>query len=155
MLLDNHITAMTGGQEHPGTGKTLRGEPAPRIDYEALIRACGVQWVKTIDSYDLAGTYQALREAIAYRGVAVLISNRPCVLDPIKIKGPPLEVKTSECTACQSCMNLGCPALTWSDEWFEGRHRVKIDPALCIGCTLCAQVCTIDCIKIATPAVTS
>jgi indolepyruvate ferredoxin oxidoreductase alpha subunit len=51
-------------------------------------------------------------------------------------------------------MNLGCPALTWSDEWFEGRHRVKIDPALCIGCTLCAQVCTIDCIKIASPAVT-
>ncbi|MGP9812319.1 indolepyruvate ferredoxin oxidoreductase subunit alpha [Rhodopseudomonas sp. NSM] len=155
MLLDNHITAMTGGQEHPGTGRTLRGDPAPQIDYEALIRACGVQWVKTVDSYDLAATHQALREAINYRGVAVLISNRPCVLDPIKIKGPPLEVVTSQCTACQSCMNLGCPALTWSDEWFEGRHRVKIDPALCIGCTLCAQVCTIDCIKIASPAVTS
>ncbi|MCP9627382.1 indolepyruvate ferredoxin oxidoreductase subunit alpha [Rhodopseudomonas palustris] len=154
MLLDNHITAMTGGQQHPGTGRTLRGDPAPQINYEALIRACGVQWVKTVDSYDLAGTHQALREAIAYRGVAVLISNRPCVLDPIKIKGPPLEVKTSECTACQSCMNLGCPALTWSDEWFEGRHRVKIDPALCIGCTLCAQVCTIDCIKIASTPVT-
>ncbi|UYO45623.1 indolepyruvate ferredoxin oxidoreductase subunit alpha [Rhodopseudomonas palustris] len=154
VLLDNHITAMTGGQEHPGTGKTLRGEPAPQVDYEALIKACGVKWVKKVDSYDLAATHQALREAINYRGVAVLISNRPCVLDPIKIKGPPLEVITSQCTACQSCMNLGCPALTWSDEWFEGRHRVKIDPALCIGCTLCAQVCTIDCIKIASPAVT-
>jgi indolepyruvate ferredoxin oxidoreductase, alpha subunit len=154
LLLDNHITAMTGGQEHPGTGKTLRGEPAPQINYEALIRACGVKWVKTVDSYDLAATHQALREAIAHRGVAVLISNRPCVLDPIKIKGPPLEINASECTACQSCMNLGCPALTWSNEWFEGRHRVKIDPALCIGCTLCAQVCTIDCIKIATPPVT-
>ncbi|NVN85059.1 MAG: indolepyruvate ferredoxin oxidoreductase subunit alpha [Rhodopseudomonas sp.] len=151
MLLDNHITAMTGGQEHPGTGKTLRGEPAPQINYEALIRACGVQWVKTVDSYDLAATHQALREAINYRGVAVLISNRPCVLDPVKIKGPALQVITSQCTACQSCMNLGCPALTWSDEWFEGRHRVKIDPALCIGCTLCAQVCTIDCIKIPAP----
>jgi indolepyruvate ferredoxin oxidoreductase alpha subunit len=151
MLLDNHITAMTGGQEHPGTGKTLRGDPAPQINYEALIRACGVQWVKTVDSYDLAATHQALREAINYRGVAVLISNRPCVLDPVRIKGPALEVITSQCTACQSCMNLGCPALTWSDEWFEGRHRVKIDPALCIGCTLCAQVCTIDCIKIPAP----
>lgn len=151
MLLDNHITAMTGGQEHPGTGKTLRGEPAPQIDYAALIRAIGVQWVRTVDSYDLAATQQALREAIAYRGVAVLISNRPCVLDPVKIKGPPLEIVTGQCTACQSCMNLGCPALTWSDQWFEGRHRVKIDPALCIGCTLCAQVCTIDCIKIAAP----
>lgn len=151
MLLDNHITAMTGGQEHPGTGKTLRGEPAPRVDYEALIKAIGVKWVRTVDSYDLAAVHQSLREAIAYRGVAVLISNRPCVLDPIKIKGPPLQVMTDQCTACQSCMNLGCPALTWSDQWFEGRHRVQIDPALCIGCTLCAQVCTIDCIKPTAP----
>jgi indolepyruvate ferredoxin oxidoreductase alpha subunit len=151
MLLDNHVTAMTGGQEHPGTGKTLRGEPAPKVDYEALVRAIGVKWVRTVDSYDLAATHQALREAINYRGVAVLISNRPCVLDPVKIKGPPFEVVSEQCNACQSCMNLGCPALIWSGEWFEGRHKVKIDQALCIGCTLCAQVCTVDCIKSAAP----
>jgi indolepyruvate ferredoxin oxidoreductase, alpha subunit len=146
MLLDNHITAMTGGQEHPGTGKTLRGVETSRVDYEALVRACGVKWVRTVDSYDLAVMYQTLREAIAHRGVSVVISNRPCVLDPVKIKGPALEV-TAQCNACQSCMNLGCPALTWSDELFEGRHKVKIDPSLCIGCTLCAQVCTMDSIK--------
>jgi indolepyruvate ferredoxin oxidoreductase alpha subunit len=147
MLLDNHITAMTGGQEHPGTGKTLRGEPAPRVDYEALVRAIGVKWVRKIDSYDLAVVYQTLREAIAHRGVSVVISDRPCVLDPVKIKGPPLEIVKDLCNACQSCMNLGCPALTWDDATFEGRHKVQIDPALCIGCTLCAQVCTVDCIK--------
>jgi indolepyruvate ferredoxin oxidoreductase alpha subunit len=146
LLLDNHVTAMTGGQDHPGTGKTLRGEEAPKVDYEALVRAIGVKWVRTVDSYDLAATYQALREALNYRGVAVLISNRPCVLDPVKIKGPALEVVSAQCNACQSCMNLGCPALTWSDESFEGRHKVKIDQSLCIGCTLCAQVCTVDCI---------
>jgi indolepyruvate ferredoxin oxidoreductase alpha subunit len=151
MLLDNHVTAMTGGQEHAGTGKTLRGEDAPKIDYEALVRAIGVKWVRTVDSYDLAATHQALREAINYRGVAVLISNRPCVLDPIKIKGPALQVVSAQCNACQSCMNLGCPALTWSDEWFEGRHKVEIDQSLCIGCSLCAQVCTVDCIKPAAP----
>lgn len=148
MLLDNRITAMTGGQDHPGTGRTLRGEPAPKVDYAALIRAVGVQWVKTVDPYDMAATQKALREAIAFRGPAVVIADRPCVLDPVKIRGPAMEVATEECTACQSCMNLGCPALTWSDAWFEGRHRVKIDPALCIGCTLCAQVCTIDCIRL-------
>jgi len=147
MLLDNHITAMTGGQDHPGTGKTLRGEPAPRVDYEALVRAIGVNWVRRIDSYDLAQVYQTLREAIAHRGVSVVISDRPCVLDPVKIKGPSLEVAGDLCNACQSCMNLGCPALTWSDETFEGRHKVRIDPTLCIGCTLCAQVCSSDCIK--------
>jgi len=147
LLLDNQVTAMTGGQDHPGTGKTLRGEDAPKIDYEALVRAIGVKWVRTVDSYDLADMYQALREAIDHRGVAVLIANRPCVLDPVKIKGPPFAVVNDECNACQSCMNLGCPALLWTDDTFEGRHKVKIDEELCIGCTLCAQVCTIDCIK--------
>jgi indolepyruvate ferredoxin oxidoreductase alpha subunit len=147
LLLDNGITAMTGGQDHPGTGRTLRGTPAPRVDYEALVRAIGVKWVRTVDSYDLAAMYQTLREAIAHRGVSVVISNRPCVLDPVKIKGPPLEVIEPLCNACQSCMNLGCPALTWGEGTFEGRHKVHIDESLCIGCTLCAQVCTVDCIK--------
>ena len=150
MLLDNRITAMTGGQEHPGTGKTLRGTETSKVDYEALVRACGVKWVRTVDSYDLAVMYQTLREAIAHRGVSVIISNRPCVLDPMKIKGPALQV-SDQCNACQSCMNLGCPALTWSDGQFEGRHKVKIDPSLCIGCTLCAQVCTMGCITGAQP----
>jgi indolepyruvate ferredoxin oxidoreductase alpha subunit len=147
MLLDNHITAMTGGQDHPGTGRTLRGEPAPRVDYDALIRAIGVKWVRKVDSYDLAQLYQALREAASFKGVAVVISDRPCVLDPVRIKGPSFTVDQAACNACQSCMNLGCPALTWSEEWCEGRHKVKIDPALCIGCTLCAQVCAMDCIQ--------
>ncbi len=147
LLLDNHTTAMTGGQQHAGTGKTLRGEEAPKVDYEALVRAIGVEWVRTIDSYDLAQTYQTLREAIMHRGVSVIISDRPCVLDPVKIKGPALVIVNEHCNACQSCMNLGCPALTWGEDTFEGRHKVKIDQSLCIGCTLCAQVCTVDCIK--------
>lgn len=147
LLLDNQVTAMTGGQDHPGTGKNLRGEPAPKVDFETLVRAIGVQWVRTVDSYDLAVMHQTLREAIAYRGVSVVISNRPCVLDPVKIKGPSLQVVDEQCNACQSCMNLGCPALTWGENTFEGRHKVRIDESLCIGCSLCAQVCAVDCIK--------
>ncbi|MEZ5727961.1 MAG: thiamine pyrophosphate-dependent enzyme [Burkholderiaceae bacterium] len=147
MLLDNHITAMTGGQDHPGTGRTLRGDPAPRVDFEVLVRSLGVSWVRRVDSYDLADMHQVLRDAIAHRGVSVLISDRPCVIDPVKIKGPPLAIDHELCNACQSCMNLGCPALSWDERRFEGRHKVRIDPALCIGCSLCAQVCTVDCIK--------
>jgi indolepyruvate ferredoxin oxidoreductase alpha subunit len=151
LLLDNHVTAMTGGQQHPGTGKTLRGEDVPQVDYEALVRSIGVKWVCKIDSYDLAAMHQALRDAINYRGVAVLIADRPCVLDPVKIKGPPFEVVAEQCNACQACMNLGCPAITWSGQSFENRHKVQIDQSLCIGCTLCAQVCTVDCIKTVAP----
>ncbi|MDU8927228.1 indolepyruvate ferredoxin oxidoreductase subunit alpha [Alisedimentitalea sp. MJ-SS2] len=146
-LLDNHITAMTGGQDHPGTGRTLRGDPAPRVDYIELIKSLGVEWVKQVDSYDMAQLQQQLREAIEYKGVSVVISDRPCVLDPVKIKGPAMYVDQDSCIACQGCMNLGCPAMTWSDEWFEGRHKVKIDEAACIGCSLCAQICTSDSIR--------
>lgn len=147
VILDNHTVAMTGGQDHPGTGKTLRGEATHKIDYEALCRALGVQWLRTVDSYDVAAMHQTLREAIAYKGPSVVISNRPCVLDPVKIKGEPFRVIEAECNACQACMNLGCPALTWSDGWHEAHHKVKIDQTACIGCSLCAQVCTMNCIQ--------
>jgi indolepyruvate ferredoxin oxidoreductase alpha subunit len=149
ILLDNHVTAMTGGQDHPGTGRTLRKEPTHRVDFEALIRAVGVKWVRTIDSYDMATVYQTFREAVSFKGVSVVISDRPCVLDPKKIKGPPFRVRAGDCNACQACMNLGCPALGWSDQSCEGRHKVRIDEAACIGCTLCVQVCVAGCIELA------
>ncbi len=147
-LLDNHITAMTGGQDHPGTGKTLRGEDTARVDFTKLIKALGVEWVETVDSYDMASMYQTLREAVEFKGVSVVISDRPCVLDPVKIKGQTLVVDQDKCVACQSCMNLGCPALSWSEGWFEDRHKVKIDPESCMGCTLCAQICPTDSINL-------
>ncbi len=147
MLLDNHIVAMTGGQDNPSTGLTLRGEKTHRVVFEDICRAVGVKWVQTIDSYDLGAMYKALREAIAHKGVSVLISDRPCVLDPVKIRGEALAVVAENCTACQSCMNAGCPSISWSDEWFDGRHKVKIDPTTCVGCALCPQVCPSDAIK--------
>ncbi|TCO72322.1 indolepyruvate ferredoxin oxidoreductase subunit alpha [Rhodovulum euryhalinum] len=146
-LLDNHITAMTGGQDHPGTGKTLRGDPAPRIDFMELVKSLGVKWVQKVDSYDTASMQRTLREAMAHKGVSVVISDRPCVLDPVRIKGPAMEVEQESCIACQACMNLGCPAITWSEGWHEGRHKVRIDPEACIGCSLCAQLCTTHSIR--------
>jgi len=148
MILDNHITAMTGGQDHPGTGRTLRGEPAPRVNFESLVKAIGVPWVRKVDSYDLGTFFRSLREAIAYQGVSVLIADRPCVLDPVRIQGPAMVVREDGCIACQSCMNLGCPALRWSEEGVvEGRHKVRIEAEACIGCTLCAQLCVAGCIE--------
>ncbi len=147
-LLDNHITAMTGGQDHPGTGKTLRGEETARVDFVDLVKALGVEWVETVDSYDMASMLHTLREAVEYKGVSVVISDRPCVLDPVRIKGQALAVDQEKCIACQSCMNLGCPALTWSGGWHEGRHKVEINAESCIGCTLCAQICPTDSISL-------
>ncbi len=150
MILDNHTTAMTGGQDHAGTGRSLRGEETERVNFEELVRSVGVKWVRQVDSYDLASMYQTVREAIAYKGVSVLISDRPCVLDPIKIRGEGYLVKAESCVACQSCMNLGCPALVWTSETYDGHRKVTIDAAQCMGCSLCAQVCPSNAIQLAT-----
>jgi indolepyruvate ferredoxin oxidoreductase alpha subunit len=146
VLLDNHITAMTGGQNHPATGRNLNGDETHQMDFMALFQAIGVKWIKQVDSYDLGAMLQTFREATEYRGVSVVISDRPCVLDPVKIRGETMAVKAQNCTACQSCMNLGCPALLWSDEWHDGHHKVEINPEACIGCSLCAQVCSTNAI---------
>jgi indolepyruvate ferredoxin oxidoreductase alpha subunit len=141
VILDNGTTAMTGGQPHPSAGATIRGEPAPSLDLAGVCKALGVGFVRVVDPYDLGATSLAMEQAIAAPGVSVVITNRPCVEAPIKVRDRPFEVRDELCIACQSCMNLGCPSITWNDAWHEGRRKVSIDPATCTGCTLCAQVC--------------
>ncbi|MBI4012027.1 MAG: indolepyruvate ferredoxin oxidoreductase subunit alpha [Candidatus Rokubacteria bacterium] len=141
LVLDNGTTAMTGGQPHPASGATIRGEAAPRIDLAALCRALGVDAVAAVDPYDVAATSRALQQATAHPGVSVVITTRPCVEVPTKVRDHPFTVVEAPCIACQACMNLGCPSITWSASWFDGRRRVQIDAATCTGCTVCAQVC--------------
>ena len=94
-----------------------------KVDYEALCRAVGVDWVRRVDPYQVGRLRQTLREAIAFEGVSVVIAERPCVLDPVKIKGSPMAVALEGCFACQSCMNLGCPAIVWSDDDVRGASQ--------------------------------
>ncbi|MDR7413956.1 MAG: indolepyruvate ferredoxin oxidoreductase subunit alpha [Armatimonadota bacterium] len=151
VILDNGTTAMTGGQPHPATGSGVRGAPAPRVDLAAVCRAMGVEFVRAVDPYDLGATFVALEEAIRYPGVSVVITNRPCVEAPVKVRDEPFRVVLERCTACQLCMDLGCPAIVWTDETYEGRPKVAIRPDACTGCTLCAQVCPADAIVRAGP----
>jgi len=148
MILDNHTVAMTGGQDYAGTGITLRGEKTERVNFKELVQAIGVKWVQQIDSYNLAEMHKALKEAIQFKGVAVLISDRPCVIDPIRIRGAVYQITAATCTGCQSCMNLGCPSLAWTDEMVDGHHKVAIDTTTCMGCSLCAQICPSDAIHL-------
>jgi indolepyruvate ferredoxin oxidoreductase alpha subunit len=141
LVLDNGTTAMTGGQAHPAAGTTIRGDAAPSLDIPALCRALGVPWVRVVDPYDLAQTRLVLAEAIAQPGVSVVVTNRPCVEMPLKVRDHPFGVVDEACIACQACMNLGCPSITWSGGWHDGRRKVQIDPVTCTGCTVCAQVC--------------
>lgn len=141
VILNNGTTAMTGGQHHPGTGVTLRGQTAPAVDLAALCRSAGAEHVEVTDPYDVGAVHAAIRRAIAFPGPAVVITNRPCVEAPAKVRDRPFEVVPGACISCQLCMNLGCPSITWDDDFCDGRRPVTIDAASCTGCTVCAQMC--------------
>ncbi len=141
LILDNGTTAMTGGQEHPGTGTSLQGAEAPPVDLVGLCKSLGVSDIRVIDPYDMGATFSAIEGAIAHVGPSVVITNRPCVEAPTKVRDTPFRVIADACTACQGCMTVGCPSIVWSEEIYEGRRKVVIDPLTCTGCTLCAQLC--------------
>lgn len=144
IIMDNRSTAMTGHQDHPGTGRTLKGEPAREIEFEPLVRALGIENVQTVDPYDLEELEKALKACLEKEEAAVLITRRECALLPeVRRSYLPLRVAAENCIACGICFRLGCPAIVKSEEVYEktGRNKACIDSLLCTGCEVCAQVC--------------
>jgi indolepyruvate ferredoxin oxidoreductase alpha subunit len=135
LLLDNSITGMTGHQQNPTTGKTLRGDPTAKVDLEALIHSLGIRRVPVIDPNNLEETDRVLKEELAAPEPSVLIARAPCVLLKGVTTRPPLVVDTEACTGCKFCMKIGCPALGVRDT------KADIDSAACVGCGQCAQLC--------------
>ena len=135
MILDNRITGMTGHQPNPASGRNIYGEPAPEIDLAALCRACGVNRVVTVDSFDLAGLEKALKEETASDEVSVIIARRPCALLDRKSRKTPLKADPAVCRGCFSCMKISCPAIEKRDK------HVWINPDQCVGCGLCLETC--------------
>ncbi|HHW13470.1 MAG TPA: indolepyruvate ferredoxin oxidoreductase subunit alpha [Firmicutes bacterium] len=134
LILDNQTTAMTGHQDHPGTGRTLQGQETSAVDYVALVKALGVNRVSVVDPLNLDKLKQTLREELAAGEPSVIIARRACALRSRK-PAIPLAVDPAACTACRSCLRLGCPAIT------AAGCQVSIDPAQCTGCGLCVRVC--------------
>jgi len=150
IILDNGTTAMTGHQAHPGTGCTLQGQEIPRVDLEPLVRALGIGRVQTVDAYDLSRLEEVLVEYLACDAPAVIIARRECTLLPNARRQSPLNVDAAQCVACGTCRRLGCPALRKSDELYARTQKPKtvIDPLLCTGCGICAQMCSVNAIAL-------
>ncbi|MBO8126621.1 MAG: indolepyruvate ferredoxin oxidoreductase subunit alpha [Firmicutes bacterium] len=140
VILDNRTTAMTGHQEHPGTGKTLRGEKTKAVNLSRLVEALGVEKVTVVDPMDQEKFKKAVEDSLAYEGPAVVISRRPCILK-VKKYSEPYQVDSTKCDGCHSCIQVGCPAIS-----VTGCH-VAINQTTCVGCGLCAQVCPQQAIK--------
>lgn len=135
IILDNSITGMTGHQQNPTTGKNLRGEPAGKVDLEALCKALGFNRVRVVDPYDLRAVEEAVTEELAAKEPSIIISRRPCVMIKGIVHKPPISVDEDKCVGCKQCMSIGCPAIAVKDK------KAHIDPTLCIGCKVCSQMC--------------
>ena len=133
ILLDNATTAMTGGQPHPGTGQTMMGAVSQKISPEAVLRAFGISLVLTADPFDLQASVDAVKTAMAASGVRAVVFRAPCIAVS---KPAGLEAVTDKCTGCFKCIReIGCPAVVRREK------QAYIEPSLCTGCGLCAQVC--------------
>lgn len=146
VILDNSITAMTGHQENPGTGRNLMGEISQKIDIETVVRALGIKDknLRVVDPYDLAATNAAVKEAYEATEPFVIITKQPCALikDVLKKRAHMYSIiHPDKCKRCKMCIKTGCPAISFKD------NIMSIDRSMCNGCELCKQVCKFDAIE--------
>ena len=140
IILDNSITGMTGHQDNPTTGKTIRGESTRQVDLALLCRAVGVEHVQVVDPFDVKALEAAVRQETAREEPSVIIAQRPCALLK-RVKYTGLCRVTERCRGCKACMKLGCPALSLR----EG--KICVDANQCNGCGLCVNVCPFGAIE--------
>ena len=139
IILDNSITGMTGHQQNPATGKTLKGDVTAKLDLEALLKAIGVKNVVVVDAYDLKEVERVIKEETAREEVSVIIARRPCVL--LTKKYPPAFNINDNCKNCKACLRIGCPAI----ENIGG--KIRINKELCVACGVCKQLCKFSAIE--------
>jgi|WetSurMetagenome_2_1015567.scaffolds.fasta_scaffold00051_2 indolepyruvate ferredoxin oxidoreductase, alpha subunit len=135
VILDNSTTAMTGGQNHPATGKTIRDEPTRQLSIESICEACGVDHVDVIDPKEHKKLDALVKERLSGDGLSVIIARMPCRLfDRSKSQMP--EYDSVKCKTCGLCFALDCPALVKTED-----GHVDIQKSLCTGCYLCVDSC--------------
>ena len=143
VILDNRITAMTGQQPNPGTGRDFGGIKTESVSIEDIVRGVGVDFVEVVDAFDVKTTSKIMKDALEYDGVSVIISKGPCQIDAKKRKtlsGKQLSVDPEKCIKCQTCVKtIACPALIKKADGL-----IETDLTQCVGCGMCASVCPKD-----------
>lgn len=141
LVLDNHITGMTGHQQNPCTGLTLKNKPVEPIIIEDVCKAVGIKRVRVTDPNDVVATENAIKEELACDEPSVIVVRRPCALLKKVNYGCKYTVDCDKCRSCKKCMHIGCPAISIKD------GKAHIDETLCVGCGLCDTMCKFDAIE--------
>jgi indolepyruvate ferredoxin oxidoreductase alpha subunit len=141
LILDNSTTAMTGGQNHPATGKTITDQPTKQLILEDLCRSCGVDNVDVVLPYNFAGLDSIIRQRLADDALSVIIVRAPCRLIDREAKPSPTYM-VDACKKCGICLSIDCPAISKNED-----NTITIDTSTCMGCTLCVEVCPFDALK--------
>ncbi|HEY3422307.1 MAG TPA: indolepyruvate ferredoxin oxidoreductase subunit alpha [Methanocellaceae archaeon] len=142
VILDNRTTGMTGHQPNPSTGVNILDEPTTEVSLEAIVKACGVEHLQTIDPLDLETSKAAFKKAYELEGVKVIIAKQPCIITARRmgIRRKQFEVIEDICEGCKRCVKMGCPAM----EIHGGKAVIN---EMCGGCGLCTKVCQFGAIK--------
>ena len=158
IILNNRTTGMTGSQEHPGSGYTIRSEKTHEVDFIELGRNLGIENLRKVNPWNLEETEEVIREELEKDSSSLIVSEGPCILlrRAFKKYNKPLKVDSNKCIGCKTCVNLGCPAISYQPVEGEmamtadGKKRkgiAFIDSSLCPGCHLCYQVCKFEAIQ--------
>jgi indolepyruvate ferredoxin oxidoreductase alpha subunit len=139
IVLDNRTTAMTGRQDHPGSGRTLSGDAVPRMSAAKIARGMGMKNVYEVDAYDYEAIERVLDKIARRNGPALIVNNGACVLLERTPLAAPFEVDESLCDGCRRCLRIACPSLSLRGT--GKKSPVSIDAATCYGCKLCADIC--------------
>ena len=140
IILDNSTTGMTGHQQHPATGYTLKMTETSILPLDDLVKTIGVKDLHIVDSYNLSEVEEAVRLATNTDGVSVVICKHPCALLKTYKAKPALHI--DGCKKCGMCLKIGCPAINKQKD-----GSVMINPAQCVGCGVCQQLCKFSAIK--------
>ncbi|MCE5249505.1 indolepyruvate ferredoxin oxidoreductase subunit alpha [bacterium] len=140
-VLDNRTTAMTGHQEHPGTGFTIKGEPTHAVDIAEVARALGVRHVHVVDPYNLEETDKAVKACMELDEPSVIVAKRACALKCRNQDFALSVVNQAQCKKCGACLKIGCPAIVKKGD------VIMVDKGMCYGCGICRQVCPFGAIE--------
>lgn len=135
MILDNSTTGMTGHQNNPATGVTLKGEPTKVLNLVEVCKSVGINRVTVVNPFNLGELERIVKEETQIEEPSVIIVSAACELLDKKRVREAYHIDENKCKKCGMCMKLGCPCIQHKGDTYQ------INDAICSGCTLCSSVC--------------